>query len=395
MNEQIAIVALFAAVVVAGVAEFLVHRRNLLSIPVRIHVNGTRGKSSVTRLIAAGLRAGGLRAFAKTTGTLPRMITSDGMEYPVYRMAKPNIIEQRRIVSFAAANEAQALVIECMALQPYLQSLCESKLVRATHAVITNAREDHLDVMGPTEEDVARALLGMVPSGQVLFTAERDYRPLFAETCRDRDCRMEIVEPDEERAVTDEELAAFGYVEHRENVALALRVCRDLGVPRAVALAGMQAVQPDIGVTRDLRINFFGREIFFVNCFAANDPESTERLWNMALENHPVVERRIMIINCRIDRPDRSRQLGEAIAAWRRADRYVLIGTGTYFLIRQAVRSGLEPGLFVNAGDRGGESIFEEILNHCRQSTLAVGIGNIAGPGMELMRYFYNRADLG
>ena len=52
-----------------------------------------------------------------------------------------------------------------MALQPELQALSEFKLLRATHAVITNARPDHLDVMGPTATDVARALCGMIPPG--------------------------------------------------------------------------------------------------------------------------------------------------------------------------------------------------------------------------------------
>ena len=64
-----------------------------------------------------------------------------------------------RIVS-AAQLGAQALVIECMALQPELHWLSERKLVRATHGVITNARADHLDVMGPTAADVARAWPG-------------------------------------------------------------------------------------------------------------------------------------------------------------------------------------------------------------------------------------------
>ena len=36
-----------------------------------VHVNGTRGKSTVCRLIDAGLRAGGVRVFCKTTGTDP------------------------------------------------------------------------------------------------------------------------------------------------------------------------------------------------------------------------------------------------------------------------------------------------------------------------------------
>ena len=54
----------------AGALERVVHRRNLAKIPLRIHVNGTRGKSSVTRLIAAALRAHGTVTCAKTTGTL-------------------------------------------------------------------------------------------------------------------------------------------------------------------------------------------------------------------------------------------------------------------------------------------------------------------------------------
>ena len=45
----------------AGIAEAAAHRRRLKQIPIRIHVNGTRGKSSVARLIAAGMRSGGIR----------------------------------------------------------------------------------------------------------------------------------------------------------------------------------------------------------------------------------------------------------------------------------------------------------------------------------------------
>ena len=61
--------ALAISLCFAGVLEFQLHKRSLNLIPLRIHVNGTRGKSSVTRLIAAGLREGGMRTFAKTTGT--------------------------------------------------------------------------------------------------------------------------------------------------------------------------------------------------------------------------------------------------------------------------------------------------------------------------------------
>ena len=42
------------ALCIAGILEFQYHLRSLDTIPLRIHVNGTRGKSSVTRLVAAG-----------------------------------------------------------------------------------------------------------------------------------------------------------------------------------------------------------------------------------------------------------------------------------------------------------------------------------------------------
>ena len=137
-NEIIILLSACGVLVLLGAVELFVHRRRLQRIPLRIHVNGTRGKTSVTRLIAAGLREAGIRCVAKTTGTVPRFILPNGREVPVYRPSGPNVIEQKQSVTMAAAQRAEALVVECMALQPHLQWLSESKLVRATHGVITN-----------------------------------------------------------------------------------------------------------------------------------------------------------------------------------------------------------------------------------------------------------------
>lgn len=392
MNVIIIFSSLILFLVFWGVLEYILHARKLRTIPIRIHVNGTRGKSSVTRLIAAGLRAGGIRTFAKTTGTLPRMITHDSSEFPVFRHSRANIIEQLRIVSFAASNQARALVIECMALQPFLQSLSELKFIKATHGVITNTREDHLDVMGPSETDVARALLGTTPHQAVLFTCEQDYPEEFNSTCIDRGTQLVTVPREKIEQLTDEEMSRFSYVEHRDNVALALMVCENIGVPRNVSLEGMQSVQPDVGAMNDLTISFFGKTIYFVNGFAANDPESSELVWQMARETHHESMRTIMVINSRFDRPDRSRQLGDAIPGWPLADKYILIGSGSYFLTRYAIKNGISPQSFVNAEGLSIEGIFEEILSYCTSKTLIVGIGNIAGPGLELLKYFKNRA---
>ncbi|TWT36924.1 Capsule biosynthesis protein CapB [Posidoniimonas corsicana] len=378
----------------AGAAESFFHRRRLNQIPTRVHVNGTRGKSSVARLIAAGMRESGIRTCCKTTGTLPQMILPDGTEFPVFRPAGANVIEQIRIVDAALEFGAESIVMECMALIPYLQFLSENKLVRATHGVITNAREDHLDVMGPGERDVALALLGMVPPGQKLFTAERDHIDLFQKVCDDRGAQLIAVTEEDVAAITPLDLAGFPYVEHAENVALSLRVCEDLGADRATALRGMWAAKPDTGAMVAHEMDFFGREIKFVNGFAANDPESTERIWKMALERYPDVKRRIAVFNCRVDRPDRSAQLGRVIAQWPQADYYVLIGTGTFMFAREAVKQGIDALKLVFLEDRKADEIFERVIELSAGSALVMGMANIGGVGLDVVRYFANRSTM-
>jgi poly-gamma-glutamate synthase PgsB/CapB len=385
------ITGLFA---VLGVRESLQLRKALSGIPTRIHVNGTRGKSSVTRLIAGGLREGGLITCAKTTGTLARMILPDGSEYPIFRPGGPRLIEQARVVSVAAAYGAQAVVIECMALQPLLQWMSESRLVKATHGVITNARADHLDVMGPEENDVALALAGIIPVQGKLYTSEQRHLKTFREAVRDRRAQLISVGQEEIEAVTDEEMSLFSHVEHKANVALSLRVCRDLGMDRETALKGMWKARPDPGATTLSHIRFFGRHIFFVNGFSANDPESTQEVWEMAMRRFPDVEKRIAIFNCRADRPSRSQQFGEACVRWQPADWYLLIGTGTYFFARAAISRGLSSKNILHAENRTDSDIFETIIELAGRSCIVVGMANIKGQGLSLVRFFRNRAIL-
>ncbi len=389
-NEIVILLTACGALIVLGVAELILHRQRLGRIPVRIHVNGTRGKTSVTRLIAGGLREAGVRCVVKTTGTVPRFVLPNGREVPVYRPAGANIIEQKQAVAMAAAQRAEAVIVECMALQPQLQWLSESKLIRATHGVITNARPDHLDVMGPTEDDVAHALAATVPVGGVFFTAERTHRPFFQQVCEDRGTKFrgseQISSP-----VTDEDLEGFSYLEHRENVELALSVCEELGVDNETALRGMWRAKPDPGAMTEADVEFFGRRIVFVNGFAANDPISTQYIWEQSLRRHQELDRRIAVFNCRSDRADRSEQLAKSYSRWTQADEVVLLGTGQFIFAREAVKSGLDPTRLVFVDRTHPADIFEILLGLAESSALVMGLGNIAGPGLALAEYFANR----
>src|SRR5690606_11514584 len=87
------------------------HRRPLSQIPIRVHVAGSRGKTTVTRLIGAGLNGGGLRVLVKTTGTLPLLVMPDGSERPWPRRGLPSIGEQIRVVRLAARLKVDAIVL--------------------------------------------------------------------------------------------------------------------------------------------------------------------------------------------------------------------------------------------------------------------------------------------
>ena len=389
--QIVVLIATLAVLVGAGLIEYLLLARSRSKIRIRIHVNGTRGKSSVTRLIASALREAGMRTFAKTTGTLPRMIYPDGSELPVQRINKANIIEQRTTINQAATEGAEALVLECMALQPLLQSISELRIVQSTHTVITNARPDHLDVMGPDARAVTKALCGMVTRQGVVLTAERDNLDVIEAACKDRGSKLVAVTESDVAAITKAELKPFRYTEHAENVALSLAVCASIGIPRDVALRGMHKTAPDPGALTAHRLSFFGKRLLFYNGFAANDPVSTGRLWQYALDESPDYKTKIAVFNCRSDRADRSVQLAEALCTWHPPHWAVLMGTGTQVFARFATRNGFDPGRVVFVEGYRVEEIFERLLELGGGSAMLMGMGNIGGQGLDVVRYFKNR----
>jgi poly-gamma-glutamate synthase PgsB/CapB len=249
-------------------------------------------------------------------------------------------------------------------------------------------------VAGPAARSGRRAGPPVAPrSSQAARAKDPVKASMFLEqAARDRGTRLIAVAPEEVAAITDAEMARFSYVEHKENVALALKVCLDLGLSRETALSGMWKAAPDPGALTFSTIRFFGRHIYFVNAFAANDPESTERLWNLALKQYPDVEKRIVIFNCRADRPVRSQQLGEASAAWSPADHYILMGTTHFCQSSHIQRIGVDKLIF--AENKGDSDIFEIIVELAGSSAVVVGMGNTKGQGLSLTRFFRHRSIL-
>jgi gamma-polyglutamate synthase len=68
--------------------ELVAHRRRFDTVQWRVHVNGIRGKSTVTRIIAGMMREAGIVTIAKSTGTFAAVINEDGVDEPIDRRSR-------------------------------------------------------------------------------------------------------------------------------------------------------------------------------------------------------------------------------------------------------------------------------------------------------------------
>jgi poly-gamma-glutamate synthase PgsB/CapB len=307
--------------------------RALAAIPIRIHVNGTRGKSTVTRLIAAALREAGIRTVAKTTGTAPRLILPDGGERPVRRRAPASIREQLWLLREAHRLRAAAVVIECMAVDPELQAVCEDGMIRATIGVVTNARPDHAEVMGATVGEVAAALGATVPRSAVLVMGPTGGSDILARVAQARGSRVVHAVADE-----GEPEAWAGRPWMAENAGIALAVVRELGVGEETARRGMLAARPDPGALRAGRVEVAGRRVDYVDASAANDPQSLGLILG---ERH---DRAIFVFHHRADRPARLGQFSGAAPWSQSGDSVIVTGDRPDWATWRRLRAGLPGG---------------------------------------------------
>lgn len=366
--------------------ETIRHRRALSALPVRIHINGSRGKSSVTRLMAAALREGGKRTFAKVTGSKARMILTDGTDEPVVRLGTPNILEQLEVLNRARREKAEIMVMECMAVRPDLQKTTEEMIMHSTIGVITNVRPDHLDVMGPTMEDVAIALSSTVPRNGVVVLGDPRYAALIRRVARERGSRLIVARAED---VAPEAMSGFAYLEHEENVATVLAVTRMFDIPDEVALRGMYKAEPDVGVCSRWEFALQGCEVEFHNVFAANDMESTLKIWEkLGLDwtSREGQEATVALLNLRADRIDRSLAFAEAVERALRADHYLLVGKISDGVLRR-FQQKIPAERLLTLGEAPPEQVFGSLCRLGRQRIRVGGVGNIGGPGHDILRY--------
>ncbi len=367
------LVVIIFILIVFLIIEINFHLKSLSKIPIRIHVNGARGKSSVVRLIAAGLRSGGLKTFAKTTGTIPRIINEKGEDVELHRLRSASIGEQIKLIRYFGKQEPEALVIECMAVNPQYQWISEHRIIRSTLSVITNVRKDHVDEMGVSNNEIAYSLSNTIPFNSKVITSEQKISYPFEDIARKRNSSLIIANNND---IDNEYLKKFPYLEHPENISLALKVCQEYGISKKVALDGMLMTNPDPGA---LFIWNLKKSNQFISAFAANDPESTFKVWQLIksrIDNKKIC----FFLNTRDDRRYRTIQLVNLVLNRINPDLFIIRGSNIDNLIS---KYNSKSSIKLLPMKTTPSELVDNMMKF--ENYAFIGIGNIVGWGDEFV----------
>jgi len=373
-----------AVLLVYFICESLAHRKALRRIPLRVAVTGTRGKSTVTRLIAGALREAGYRVLAKTTGSKPVVIFPDGEEMELRRSGKPTILEQKKVVRMARAARAEALVVEMMSIRPETLAAESRMILRPRLLAVTNVRLDHLDDMGRTKDEIAASLSAAIPSGGTVIVPEEEWYPAFQDAADARRSRVVKIPPLS---------SGRAGLEFPENIRLALALTDLLGIPWETALRGMTKARADFGGLKVWRAlpEPLKEEWYLVSAFAANEPESTAKVLARVREICPrMPEGLIGLVNLREDRGDRTGQWLDALRAgfFEAFEELIFIGDHARALAR---RKPAAPSAHLRISAWPSwkpDRIMDRIFAAENGGRTVIGMGNMGGLGGKLVDYW-------
>ena len=373
------------------------YERRLNKLKIRIYVNGIRGKSTVTRLIAGVLREAGIQTLAKTTGSAAMVILPNGEEIRIERRSSATIMELFNIAKKYLKKDTEAIVFETMALFPANQIASQELLVKGNINVITNVREDHQDVMGESLEEIADTMSLIIPHDGIVITAEdRAYlRERLAKNAEARGSRAVYADPS---WVTERDLAGFNYLSFRENVSIGLAVAEILGIPRSTAMRGMWNARPDVGVVNIQRTEWKNKEIIWIPLFAVNDRESTIISVDALRPYYGQDTTRIGILNNRYDRADRAMRFANIAAKDLDFDYWITFGAYETQVTELMLQLGVPAERIINLGFSVNptlEQIFDRIASLIKgEQGVLIGLVNIHTPQAELLlEYFHHRPD--
>jgi poly-gamma-glutamate synthase PgsB/CapB len=355
-------------IVVLLVVERLFIARFRQAVPLIITVTGTRGKSTVARMIGSVLRESGRSVLVKTTGTEAQLVLPDGSIEDVRRKGGPTVLEQKAVLRRAAELKAEVLVAEIMSIESENHRIESRGILQPDIVVITNIGLDHTESMGRTIEDVAKVISLDVPTGVRVFVHEHQAHLFALRSAAD----WRAV-----RTVDDAKQSAGTF---QKNTNLAAAVTRHLGIGERAISGGFEKVRLDRGDFRIWHYTRSGKSVLAVNAFAANDPDSTSELFDRCRRMLGTDRVYYGMFAPRHDRGGRTLQWIDALekVPWESLAEVFLVGytprAVSHRIERSCVLAGRDPA-----------SITESALARMDEGGVLFGFGNTHGIGLELV----------
>jgi len=123
-------------------------------VPLRIVVEGTRGKSSTVMMVAEMLRGLERITLAKVTGENP-IVMFGGVVMPLYRL-HDSVLLDYEIIPEVMNFDFDSLVFENQAISPDTMQYFH-KVINPTHVIIPNIRLDHVESLGEDLVEITRS----------------------------------------------------------------------------------------------------------------------------------------------------------------------------------------------------------------------------------------------
>ena len=357
-------------------------------IPLRICITGTRGKSTVTRLIAGTLRENGQKVLAKTTGSRPVMIFPDGSEREILRRGQPSILEGKDVLKAASQIGAQALVVEMMGIRPETMRIESVRLFQPHILIVTNVRLDHQEQMGTSKEDIAASFASVFPKNCTVFVPEKEFFQTYEEKANRVNSKIfRAPEANSKRSVEKKNLETF----YERDIQLTLLVAEFLDIDRQKALSGIKKSQSDTGSLKAWmsKDSALPKACCFISAFAANEPESTAVVLDYLKKKDVLTGKKsIALLSFRRDRGERTLQ-------WIRAfeegflsefDRIFLLGEPAAAAYKKIKSVSKGQDFIIRTAGSPAEITADAVFKD--EESVVVGMGNMVGLGRQLAQYW-------
>ncbi|MFH2036769.1 MAG: poly-gamma-glutamate synthase PgsB [Candidatus Zixiibacteriota bacterium] len=346
-------------------------------IKIRILVNGTRGKSTVTRYIAAAVRRSGYSVMAKITGVVPTVFYPNGERKAIKRLGSPRVQEQFKIIRSADYHKVDCLVLECMSIAPELQQL-ESRHFKPHVYVITNIKDDHMEKAGKTISEQIDSICSAIPFNAKIVTVKSNYLEKIKQTAERRNSSVTVAD-DFGRFITSELPNKI----YRDNILLAIAAADLIGLKSEDSLPA--AIEEAATHKKSLiDLNDCGKNVKFIDGFAINDVPSANDFVNNYLSRYDDLTNLIVILNTRVDRPLRSLAFVNWLRNYRTPSKIIITGNHGRYTSRALSKGDMAKDKIIFIKGKDILNIKALLIRLNLRDTLVAGLGNIGGQGFSI-----------